>query len=48
MILGQSAKFTPDFQGESFAIRWGAVEADANREITVRVVGEREDLRFSI
>ena len=25
-----------------------AVEADARREITVRVVGEREDLRFPI
>jgi amino acid transporter len=48
VIFGRSAKFPPDFQAESFAIRWGAVEPDGQREITVRVVSEREDLRFAI
>jgi len=48
VILGRSAKFSPEFQAESFAIRWGAVEPDQDREITVRVVSEREDLRFAI
>jgi amino acid transporter len=48
VILGRSAKFTPDFQAESFALRWGAVEPDHTREITVRVVTESEDLRYAI
>jgi K+-sensing histidine kinase KdpD len=48
IILGRSAKFPPEFQAESLAIRWGAVEPDQRREITVRVISEREDLRFAI
>ena len=48
VILGRSAKFPPDFQAESFALRWGQVEPDAGREIVVRVIGEREQLRFEI
>ena len=48
VIIGRSAKFSPDFQAESFALRWGQVEPDASREIVVRVVSEREDLRFTI
>ncbi len=46
VILGRSAKFTPDFQAESFALRWGQVEPNANREVAMRVVSEHEDLRF--
>lgn len=48
VVFGRSAKFPPDFQAESFAIRWGAVEPDQHREIVVRVISEREDLRFHI
>ncbi|HLK12934.1 MAG TPA: APC family permease [Candidatus Binatia bacterium] len=48
VILGRSAKFTPDFQAESFALRWGQVEADEQREMLVRVASDREDLRFSL
>jgi len=48
ILLGRSAKFSPDFQAESLAIRWGAVEPDANRVLTVRVVSPHEDLRFEL
>jgi amino acid transporter len=48
IVLGRSAKFPPDFQAESLALRWGQVEPDADREILVRVVSETEDLRFAI
>ncbi len=48
IILGRSAKFTPDFQAESFALRWGQVEEDESRAMLVRVVTEREDLRFAL
>ena len=47
VILGRSAKFTPDFQAESFALRWGQVEPDEGREMVMRVVSEHEDLRFT-
>jgi hypothetical protein len=45
--LGRSAKFSPDFQAESFALRWGQVEPDAEREMVVRVISEHEDLRVA-
>ena len=48
VIFGRSAKFPPDFQAESFALRWGQVEPDGNRQITVHIVAEHEDLRFTI
>src|SRR5262249_61689250 len=48
VVLGRSAKFAPDFQAESFALRWGAVEDDESRDMLVRVVNEREDLRFAL
>jgi hypothetical protein len=48
VVFGRSAKMTPDVQAESFAIRWGAVEPNAEREMTVRVVSDRDDLRFSV
>jgi Amino acid permease len=48
VVLGRSGKFASDVQAESFAIRWGAVEPDHGREITVRIVTDREDLRFAI
>jgi len=48
VLMGQSAKFTPEFQAESFALRWGAVERDGGHEIVVRVVSECEELRFAI
>ena len=48
VVLGRSAKFAPDFQAESFALRWGAVEDDESRDMLVRVVSEREDLRFAL
>ncbi|MFN8545331.1 MAG: APC family permease [Candidatus Binatia bacterium] len=48
VVLGRSASVAPEVQAESFAIRWGTVEPDAERDITVRIVSEREDLRFSL
>ena len=48
VVFGRSAKYAPDFQLESFALRWGAVQPDASREIVARVVSEHEDLRFSV
>jgi amino acid transporter len=48
VIFGRSAKFTPDFQAESFALRWGQVEADGNRQLIIRVASEHEDLRYEI
>ena len=48
VVFGRSAKFPPDFQAESFALRWGHVEPDGNREVLVRVVSATEDLRFEI
>ena len=48
VILGRSGKLAPDVQAEMFAIRWGAVEPREDRELTVRVVSDGEDLRFVI
>jgi hypothetical protein len=48
VVLGRSGKLAADDQAESFAIRWGAVEPDHGREMTVRIVTEREDLRFAL
>ncbi len=48
VLLGRSGKLAPDVQAEAFAVRWGAVEPDQEREMTVRIVGEREDLRFAV
>ncbi|TMA30500.1 MAG: APC family permease, partial [Deltaproteobacteria bacterium] len=48
VILGRSGKLAADVQAESFAIRWGAVEPDPDREVKVRIVSSREDLRFAV
>ncbi len=48
VIFGRSNKLPADVQVESFAIRWGAVEPNAGRELTVRVVSSGEDLRFDM
>jgi hypothetical protein len=48
VVLGRSGKLAPEVQAEAFALRWGAVEPDAGREMTVRIVTEREDLRFAV
>jgi hypothetical protein len=48
VILGRSGKLAPDVQAESFAIRWGAVEPRSDREMTVRVVSDHDDLRFAM
>ena len=48
VIFGRSGRIAPDVQAESFAIRWGAVEADSERDMTVRIVADREDLRFAL
>ena len=48
VILGRSEKLAVDVQAESFAIRWGAVEPDARRPMNVRIVTDREDLRFAL
>jgi hypothetical protein len=48
VIFGDSGRLEPDIQAEAFALRWGAVEPDAARDMTVRIVSDREDLRFSV
>ena len=48
VIFGRSERIAADVQAESFAMRWGAVENDPDREIVVRIVTEREDLRFTL
>jgi amino acid transporter len=48
VIFGRSGRLVPDVQAESFAIRWGAVEPDDARDMTVRIISDREDLRFSV
>ena len=48
VVLGRSGKLASDRQAESFALRWGAVEPDRDREMTVRIVTDREDLRFAV
>jgi amino acid transporter len=48
VILGRSGTYPPDFQAESFAMRWGAVEPDGTYEMVVRVVAANEEHRFAI
>ena len=48
VILGRSGTYPPDFQAESFAMRWGAVEPDDTYEMVVRVVAANEEHRFAI
>jgi len=48
VVFGRSGKLASDVQAESFALRWGAVEPDPARGMTVRIVSEREDLRFAM
>ena len=48
VVFGRSGKLAADVLAESFVIRWGAVEPDPARELTVRIVSEREDLRFTV
>jgi hypothetical protein len=48
VVLGRSGKLASEVQADSFAIRWGAVEPDHGREMTVRIVTDREDLRFAV
>src|SRR5262245_50194324 len=38
VVFGRSGRIAPEVQAESFAIRWGAVEADSERDMTVRIV----------
>ena len=48
VVLGRSGRLVPEVQAESFAIRWGAVEPNSERNLTLRIVSDREDLRFSV
>jgi amino acid transporter len=48
VVFGRSAKLAADVQAESFAIRWGAVEPDGERDMAVRIVTDREDLRYAV
>src|SRR5437016_574587 len=48
IVLGRSGTLAPDVQAESFALRWGTVEPDPDRGMTVRIVSDREDLRFAV
>ena len=48
VVFGLSGKFPPDFQAESFALRWGAVQPDSTAEMVVRVVSATAEHRFEI
>jgi hypothetical protein len=48
VVFGRSGTLEASVQAESFAIRWGAVEPDPDRDMTVRIVTDREDLRFAV
>ena len=48
VIFGCSGTFPPDFQAESFALRWGAVEPDGTIAMVVRVVSATQEHRFEI
>jgi hypothetical protein len=48
VVLGRSGRIAPDVQAESFAIRWGAVEPNPDRDLAVRVVSDHDDLRFTV
>jgi amino acid transporter len=48
VVFGRSGTLAPDVQAESFAIRWGTVEPSVDRDMTVRIVSDREDLRFTL
>jgi Amino acid permease len=48
VVLGRSGTVAPDVQAESFALRWGAVEPNPDRDMTIRIVTDREDLRFAV
>jgi amino acid transporter len=48
VVFGRSGSLAPDVQAESFAIRWGTVEPRGDRDMTVRIVSAREDVRFTL
>ncbi len=48
IVLGRSAKFTPEFLAESVALRWGMVEPDEARQLLVRVGQEHGELQFAL
>ena len=48
VVFGRSGTLAAEVQAESFAIRWGAVEPDPDRDMTVRIVTDREDLHFAL
>jgi amino acid transporter len=48
IMLGRSAKFSPEFLAESMALRWGSVEPDGGRELTVRIATGHDELRFAL
>jgi amino acid transporter len=48
VMFGRSGTLAADDQAEAFAIRWGAVEPNPDRVMTVRIVTEREDLRYEL
>jgi hypothetical protein len=48
VIFGLSGKFPPDFQAESFALRWGAVEPDGTAPMLIRVMSASEEHRFEV
>jgi amino acid transporter len=47
IVMGVSAKFSPDVQLENFAMHWGALGAD-ERHVKVRVLSDDRDIRAEI
>jgi hypothetical protein len=48
VVFGKSGTLASDDQAEAFALRWGAVEPNPDRDMTVRIVTEHEDLRYAL
>jgi hypothetical protein len=48
VVMGISAKFSPDVQLENFAMHWGSLGDDEEHHVKVRVLSEDRDIRAEI
>jgi hypothetical protein len=48
VVMGVSAKFSPDIQLENFAMHWGSMTDDGEHQIKARVLSEDQDVRADI
>jgi amino acid transporter/nucleotide-binding universal stress UspA family protein len=49
VVMGSSEKTDPDVQLEQFALAWGMATSDTGAQpLSIRIVGENEDLKFDL